>query len=75
MLEKLTSRKLWAAIVGVITGLVLAFGADAETIETVSGAAMTIVSCVAYIIGEAAPDAARAKSDVYELVEDEGGEE
>lgn len=75
MLEKLTSRKLWAAVVGVITGLVLAFGADAETIEAVSGAAMTIVSCVAYIIGEAATDAARAKSEVYGLAKDEGGEE
>lgn len=75
MKEKLTSRKLWAAAVGVITGLVLAFGADAETIEAVSGATMTIVSCVAYIIGEAATDAARAKSEACKLIEDKGGEE
>ena len=56
--RKLTSRKLWLAIAGFVTGLVLAFNGTAETAQTVSGCIMSLGSVVAYIIGEGLTDAA-----------------
>ncbi len=56
--SKLTSRKLWMAVVGLATGLVLAFNGSAETAETVSGVIMSTASVIAYIIGEGLTDAA-----------------
>lgn len=56
--RKLTSRKLWVAIAGFVTGLVLAFNGSADVAETVSGCVMSLGSVVAYIIGEGLTDAA-----------------
>lgn len=55
---KLTSRKLWLAVAGLITGLILAFNGSAEVAETVSGCIMSGASVVAYIVGEGLADAA-----------------
>ena len=54
--RKLTSRKFWMAIVGLVTGLVVAFGGTAATAETISGVIMSAASVVAYIIGEGLAD-------------------
>ena len=62
MIEKLKSRKFWAAIVGVIVGIALAFGVDGDTITTVAGAATTIASVVVYIYTEGKIDAAAVNS-------------
>lgn len=56
--RKLTSRKLWVAVAGFATGLVLAFNGSAEVAETVSGVIMSAASVVAYIVGEGLTDAA-----------------
>lgn len=56
--KKLTSRKLWIAVVGLASGLVLAFNGSAETAETVAGIIMSAASVVAYIVGEGLTDAA-----------------
>lgn len=56
--RKLTSRKFWLAIVGLVTGVILAFNGSAETAETVSGCIMSAASVVAYIIGEGLADSA-----------------
>lgn len=58
MLDKLKSRKLWAAIVGVIVGVAMIFGLDEGTISTFSGALVTIASTVGYMMAEAKVDAA-----------------
>ena len=50
--RKLTSRKFWMAVVGLVTGLVIAFGGTEQTAETISGVIMSAASVVAYIIGE-----------------------
>ena len=56
--RKLTSRKFWMSLVGLVTGLVVAFGGTAETAETISGVIMSAASVVAYIIGEGLADSA-----------------
>ena len=55
--RKLTSRKFWVAVVGLVSGLLLAFKVDANTVENVSGIIMALASVVAYIIGEGLVDA------------------
>ena len=57
IIRKLTSRKVWVAVVGVVSGLLLAFKVDAETIENIGGIIMAAASVVAYIIGEGLVDA------------------
>lgn len=55
-IKKLTSRKFWVAIIGLVTGLILAFGGDESTAETVGGVIMAAASVVAYTIGEGLAD-------------------
>ena len=55
--RKLTSRKLWVAVAGFITGVVLLFTAGATT-ETITGCVMALGSVVAYIVGEGLTDVA-----------------
>ena len=54
--RKLTSRKLWLALAGFVTGIILAFNGSAEVAETVSGCIMSGASVIAYIIGEGLAD-------------------
>lgn len=56
--EKLQSRKLWAAVVGVITGLAMVFGLDEHVVNTVAGAVVALGSLVTYIVTEGKIDAA-----------------
>ena len=42
--RKLTSRKLWMAIAGVATGIATILGAEANDIQTVSGAVLSAAS-------------------------------
>ena len=60
LMRKLCSRKFWLAIIGFISGLLIALKVDAETVETVSGCIMSAASVIAYIIGEGMADAANA---------------
>lgn len=50
--RKLTSRKLWVALAGFVAGLIVAFGGDSSTAETVSGCILSGAAVVAYIVGE-----------------------
>jgi hypothetical protein len=61
--SKLTSRKLWMALVGLVSGILLAFKMDEQTVTQISGIIMAGASVVAYIIGEGLIDAASASSD------------
>jgi hypothetical protein len=60
--RKLTSRKFWLAVVGLVSGLLMAFKFDADTVETISGVIMSAASVIAYIIGEGMTDAANAQT-------------
>lgn len=59
---KLSSRKLWAAIVGVVVGLAAAFGITENDYAQIVGVVTSAVSVVGYIFGEAKVDAARAQT-------------
>ncbi len=61
--KKLTSRKFWLAVIGLVSGLLMAFKVDAETVETVSGVIMSAASVIAYMIGEGLADAAGLHPD------------
>ena len=70
--RKLASRKLWAAVVGVITGLAMVFGLDENVITNVAGAVVSAVSVITYIMTEGRIDAAaveKAAKDVKQAVE------
>ena len=54
--RKLTSRKLWLAIAGFVTGLIIAFGGNENTANTVSGCIMSGAAVIAYTIGEGLAD-------------------
>lgn len=69
ILDKLKSRKLWAALVGVIVGLAAAFGIDSGEYTEIAGIVTSAVSVVAYIFAEGAVDAAAEKGGSDEAVE------
>lgn len=61
--RKLTSRKLWLALAGLVGGLVTAFGGSEATATQVTGLIMAAASVVAYIIGEGLVDAAYTEAE------------
>ena len=58
--RKLTSRKLWLAIAGFVSGLILAFGGQESTAATVSGCILQGASVIGYLLAEGLTDAAAA---------------
>ena len=55
--RKLTSRKFWAAVVGFVTPLLLAFGMADAAVTQVTSIIMAGGTLVAYIIAEGLVDA------------------
>ena len=51
-IRKLTSRKLWAAAAGFLTGLLVYLGKDGTDAEQIGALVMMGASVVAYIFGE-----------------------
>lgn len=78
--SKLTSRKFWMAICGLVSGILMAIHLDEQTITQITGIIMAAASVVAYIIGEGLADAAGAQTIVevethppeYDPMEDDG---
>lgn len=69
--QKLSSRKFWAAVVGFVTALLVAFRANEGTVEQVSAVITAGGVLVAYIIGESVVDANR---DYTDSAPDDSGE-
>lgn len=65
--KKLSSRKLWAALAGLVAGLAMVFGLDEGIITTVSGAVVTVASVIIYIVTEGKVDAAAVKKAAEEV--------
>lgn len=59
--RKLTSRKFWAAIIGFITTLLVAFNVPTLKVEQVIAIISSVSVLVAYIIGEGLVDSTRDK--------------
>lgn len=54
--RKLTSRKFWVSVVGLITGIIMACGCDDNTAQTIGGCIMAAASVIAYAVGEGLSD-------------------
>ena len=61
IIRKLTSRKLWVAVAGFVSGLIIAFDGDAETAETISGLILQGAAVLGYLIAEGLADASNAE--------------
>ena len=61
--QKLTSRKFWAAVVGFVTPMLVAFGVTDSVTTQVAGIIMAGGTLIAYIIGEGLVDANRVSED------------
>ncbi len=60
--KKLTSRKFWMALAGLIVGILALFAVDANTTTQISGVIMSLGSVIAYIVGEGLVDASAASA-------------
>ena len=61
--RKLTSRKLWVAVAGFVSGLFLAFGGAENTAQMVTGVIMQGASVLGYLLAEGLTDAAHVGDD------------
>lgn len=69
MKTKLTSRKFWVAVAGIVSGILMIFGYSDSSVETISGAVITVGSAIAYIIAEGVIDSKRAAESVEAVIE------
>jgi hypothetical protein len=58
--RKLSSRKLWLAIAGFVSGLMVFFGRSESEATQVSALIMSAASVIAYIVSEGLIDSASA---------------
>lgn len=56
--RKLSSRKFWVALAGLISGLIIYFGGTPERATATEGIVMSIASIVVYLCAEAVTDSA-----------------
>ncbi len=59
--RKLTSRKLWIAVAGFVSGLILAFGGSESTAGTVAGVILQGAAVIGYLFAEGLADAAHTE--------------
>lgn len=67
LFRKLSSRKLWAAVVGIVTGLAMVFGLDENVVTSVAGAVVSVASVITYIVTEGRVDAAAVKGAIEDI--------
>lgn len=60
LLRKLSSRKFWIAIVGIIVGIAATFGIEANDYIKIAGLVTTVASIFSFNIPEGKADAAGA---------------
>ena len=68
--RKLSSRKLWVAIAGFVSGLIMVFGGTETMASTVSGVILQGAAVLGYLIAEGLADSAHT-NEVIEVVETE----
>ena len=72
--RKLTSRKLWMALAGFVSSLIIAFGGGEDVAVTVTGAIMAGATAISYIVGEGMIDAANVGNSANAETEKKDGE-
>ncbi len=70
--RKLTSRKFWAAVTGFVTAVMIAAGAQENSVTEVTAIIMAGASLIAYIIGEGLADAGNNTVAINEPTEEAG---
>lgn len=55
--HKLVSRKLWMAVAGFVSGVIIAIGGGEDTAATVSGCILQGASVIGYLLAEGLVDA------------------
>lgn len=68
-IQKLTSRKFWLAVAGVVTGIAMTLGTETSDIGIIAGAVTTLISAVTYIIIEGRVDAESVKNTILKVQE------
>ncbi len=71
--RKLSSRKLWLAVAGFVSGLILAFGGAESTAATVSGCILQGAAVIGYLLAEGLTDAEGVKSGGSTVMVDQNG--
>ncbi len=61
--RKLSSRKFWAAVSGVVISIMIIFGADSGSQEKIAGAITSAGVLVTYILAEGGTDKAALEND------------
>lgn len=56
--RKLTSRKFWVAVAGLVTSTLLIFGVAESEAAQIAGIIMQVATILGYILGEGLTDAA-----------------
>lgn len=74
IIQKLCSRKFWAAVVGFVSAILVACNINNLTIEQVTAVITAGGVLIAYILGEGMVDAARAKKEGSENADLSGKE-
>lgn len=69
IIAKLTSRKLWAALIGAAAGIAMVFGLDEGIMSTTCGAVVTIASLITYIVTEGKVDAQAVREKFQQLLQ------
>ena len=69
-IRKLTSRKFWLAIAGLVTGIVGFLKNPTTDTEVITSLILALGSVIAYVIAEGMVDAARENGDQF-IVEPE----
>jgi len=68
-IRKLTSRKFWVAVVGLVTSTMLVFGMAESEVSQIAGIIMQAATILGYIIGEGLTDANSTNVIEVEAVE------
>lgn len=63
IVRKLTSRKLWVALAGFVSGVIVAVGGAESTAATVSGCILQGASVIGYLLAEGLVDASRKEGE------------
>lgn len=65
-------KKIITMILGVVSGIAIAFGIDMDEVSTIAGAVVSLISVVSYLIAEGKIDVERIRNtaiDIGEAVE------